>query len=481
MPLKKLLKLTSTYMLGEMLIMAGGFISFPIFTRILTKSEYGTMNLISITLSFAEALSTVGLRHASHRFYPEYAEKGLVQQFYSTTVWNSLRFGVFGTLVVAIVSVACSKLGIFAADIGTPFVVASLLIFVRVLSKITGCLYRVRNQAATYTLFAVTEKYTGMLLSVFFVAYLAKGILGYYWGLLLGEVLTLLVYLVFLIRDFGLPQHMSSPDMLRQMSRYGMPMIISGFAGTILSMGDRYLIGYFLGTEAVAIYSVPYNLCSYITGILVTAFEFAFVPLIMTEWAKPGHGQTDLQLQQVIKMYCLVAIPIVCGVIVLGRDFIGLIASRQYLASTDILPYVIIGEMLKGLLTPFIIGLQFYKKTTVMTRITWCVALLNIVLNFLLIPLIGLLGSALATLLSYLALIGVGAFVSSKLYQVKIPWANIARYFGCSLGMIMAVMGIKGQYPDIGLLLPLLVSIVMYCILLFLLDREIRSKVLRYM
>lgn len=478
MSLKKLLRLTSTYMLGEILIMAGGFISFPIFTRILTKSEYGTMNLISITLSFVEALSTVGLRHASQRFYPEYFEKGLFPQFYATTVKNSLKFGLFGTLVVAIVSTACSKLGLFPADIGSLFAVASLLIFIRILSKISGCLYRIRNQAATYTTFAVAEKYMGMLLAVFFVAYLAKGLFGYYWGLLLGESLTLLVYLVYLLRDFGFPKQTSSPEMFKEMSRYGMPMILSGFAGIILTMGDRYLIGYFLGTESVAIYSVPYNLCSYITGILVTAFEFAFVPLIMTEWAKPGHGQTEVQLQQAIKMYCLVALPIICGVIVLGKEFIGLVASKQYLASTYILPYVIIGEMLKGLLTPFIIGLQFYKKTAVMTKITWCVALLNVVLNLILIPVIGLLGSALATLVSYLVLMGAGAYVSSKLYRVTVPWMNIGRYLACSLGMVLAVILLKNQYPNIGLPLPLLLSVFVFFSLIFLFDREIRTKVL---
>lgn len=480
MSLNKLLKLTSTYMLGEILIMAGGFISFPIFTRILTKGEYGTMNLIAITLSFVEVLSTVGLRHASQRYYPEYSKKGLLPQFYSTTIRNSLKFGLLGTLVVAIVSTTCSKLGLFPADIGSLFAVASILVFIRIISKISGCLYRVCNQAITYTLFAVTEKYAGMLLSVFFVAYLTKGLFGYYWGLLLGESLTLLVYLVYLLRDFGFPKHKSSPAMFRVMSSYGMPMIISGFAGTILSMGDRYLIGYFLGTEAVAIYSVPYNLCSYITGILVTAFEFAFVPLIMTEWAKPGHGQTDLQLQQAIKMYCLIALPIICGVIVLGKEFISVVASTQYLASANILPYVIIGEMIKGLLTPFIIGLQFYKQTVVMTKITWCAALLNIVLNLALIPLIGLLGSALATLISYLFLMGAGAYVSSKFYRVIIPWMSIGRYFGCSLGMILAVSVLKVQYPNTGLLLLIIVSVVLFFSLIFLCDREIRTKVQSY-
>ncbi|MBJ6723683.1 lipopolysaccharide biosynthesis protein [Geomesophilobacter sediminis] len=477
MSLKRLVKMTSTYMMGEVLIMAGGFISFPIFTRILSKSDYGAMNLIAITLSFVEALSTVGLRHASQRFYPEYTERGLFAEFYATIMRNSVKFGLLGTLGTLAVSVFLAKLDLLPAGTSTLFAVASLLIFIRIVSKITGCLFRIRNQARTYTVFAVGEKYLGMLLSVAFVAYLSKGLFGYYWGLLLGEGVTLALYLAFLLREFGLPRRASSAALFKEMSGYGIPMVLSGFAGIILTMGDRYLIGYFLGTEAVAVYSVPYNLCSYITGILITGFEYAFVPLIMTEWARPGHGETDRQVQEAIKMYCLVALPVICGVIALGREFIALIASKQYLVSTDILPYVITGEMLKGLLTPFIIGLQFHKNTVVMTKITWGVAILNILLNLLLIPRLALIGSALATLISYVVLLAAGAYASGRLYRVAVPTMAILRYLGCSLGMSGFLVVAKTRVPAAGLVPLVLGAALVFALLVLLLDREIRSRV----
>lgn len=78
---QKLIKQTSAYMIGESLILIAGFISFPIFTRILSTKDYGMMNLVGISLSLVEAFSSVGLRHGSQRFYDSYLKRGFLIVF----------------------------------------------------------------------------------------------------------------------------------------------------------------------------------------------------------------------------------------------------------------------------------------------------------------------------------------------------------------------------------------------------------------
>lgn len=203
---RRFIKLSSIYLVGEIVIMAAGFLSFPIFARILTKQEYGVMNLISMSISLLGILFSAGLRHSSQRFYSEYEVGNKYQQFYSTTVYTTLFFGIVGTIVAVSISKTLLWLGLLASASSKLLTIASSLVAIRLLTEIIGCLYRVREKAYTYTLFAVLTKYTGMFLSILFVFGYTYGLVGYYSGLILGEVAILAVYSIVLVRDMGIPK-----------------------------------------------------------------------------------------------------------------------------------------------------------------------------------------------------------------------------------------------------------------------------------
>lgn len=460
----------------EILIMAGGFISFPIFTRLLSKEEYGIMNLISISLVLVEALSSVGLRHASQRFYSSYKDEKQLQKFYSTTILSSIAFGVLGTLIIFIISKMLSFWGIISNNVNSIFVVASFLIAIRILTKIIGCLFRVREMAKTYSVFAVLTKYIGMFLSIVFVMGYLYGIYGYFLGLVLGELLVLCVFWMFMVREMGYSGFYFSGDMLKEMVSYGFPMVLAGFAGTILTMGDRYLIGYFMSAEDVALYSVPYNLCSYVANVPIAAFDFAFVPMIMNEWSKKKHGENELhqQVNKVIKMYCIFALPIIFGVSALGERIVVLLASNKYSGASYILPYVLIGEMLKGLFTPLTIGLFFSKKTKVLAKLTGFCAIINIIMNIFLIPVLGLLGAAISTLFCYIILLVVGGSISSTYFKLKMPWYNITRYSICAIIMFFFIRFLDEYYIVNNLPIFILSGIFIFILSILVIDRELR-------
>ena len=320
--IKKLLAHSSIYMTGEILVMAGGLISFPIIARLLSQEAYGMMVIISTTILLAKAVSSGGLHHASLRFYSKYQESNENKNFYSTLIFGSIAFGTAGTLFAFILLKTLSIFYYVSEDIRNILVLALPLILIRIVTHIFGSLYRIREKPGTYVSFSILNKYVGLGLIILFLTLFHLGLFGYYLGLVLGEFAILLAYWYFISRNLEYSFHCFSRPMLREASRYGFPLVFSGLAGTLLASSDRYLIGHFMTKADVAIYSVPYNLCSYLSGILTSGFEFALLPIIMNEWNKGLMDKVHLELQRVIRLYCMAAFPLVAGICALGRQII---------------------------------------------------------------------------------------------------------------------------------------------------------------
>ena len=99
---KKIFKQTSFYLIGEVLVLVGGFISFPIFTRLLSREAYGVMSLIGITLMLSETVFSGGLRHSVQRFYGESRESAQDSIFFTTSF--------IGALILSLLKNICSVL-----------------------------------------------------------------------------------------------------------------------------------------------------------------------------------------------------------------------------------------------------------------------------------------------------------------------------------------------------------------------------------
>jgi len=474
--IKKLLGHTSIYVSSELIITAGGLISFPIITRFLSQEEYGTMTLIGITVAMIESLSCMGLNHSAQRFYWDY-EKNKLSSFVTTLFLGSVFFGITGTLVAVLILNLLGVFDVFQGNIKQLLLVASLLVSVRVTTKAIGAIYRAKEQPFIYSLFAILSKYAGIGLIIFFLAYTLWGIFGYYVGLVVGELAVLAVFLFVFIKQNSIIPANFSPVIMKQTIAYGFPLILSGLTSVLMSGSDRYLIGYFLSLSDVALYSVPYNLCGYLTGILVSGFQFGFIPIIMKEWNRGAIEETHLEIQRVIRLYCCVSFPILPGLAIVGRNLIILLASAKYAQAANILPYIAGASLLSGLCSPLMIGLWFFNKTKTVAWLNLQAAAVNFVLNLVLIPWMGLKGAVVATLFSYAFLLVAGTMKSSALFRIMIPWKSVGLYFICTAIMYAILRVLLENFQEINLSGQVALGIAIYAILIYVFDGKIRNEI----
>ncbi len=466
---QKLIKQSGHYFSGQMLIMLSSFISFPVLTRVLSVSDYGILSLVSTTLALAVALSKLGLPNSVIRFYEEwkaaYGSNGTAR-FCSTLLLGTLATALLVTFLLW----AGAILGSLQEDsdryLLSLLCVSSLLIPCRCIESILLSFLRAEQQSRSCALFGILRRYGGLSMSLFFLVFILRSLYGFYIGLIASEVFVVLLLLKRARGRSSITFASFSMGIFKDVLRYGAPLIAYEFGGLLLSLGDRFVIKHFLGNESVGLYSAAYNLPMYISEAVVCSIGFALTPIYVSIWVNRGAEQTRRFLSSGMKYFVMLAVPMCFGILAISRELLAVLASAKYRAASHVIPYVLVGSLVYGSRHFLIAGLYLHKKTYLMTILLVGIGIANVILNVFLIPLMGIIGAALATLFSYVLLTLLITVFSFKCLRFTLPAATMMRATACSILMFFAVRSISMDNVTMTLIVRVALGVVAYGILL---------------
>jgi O-antigen/teichoic acid export membrane protein len=444
--LKKLWVQTSHYTISSALSALSGTISFPFLTRMLTVGEYGLLSLVSTTLELLVGIGKMGTQHSIVRFHGE-ADTGRgptdLRGFYSTAIWTMAVTGLVGTLLWALVSPHLAAVWFEDSRIPGLFLLTAVLVLMRVLESSLSNLLRAEQRTKALMVYRIASRYVNLGFIVVSLLFVARSLYGFYMALIAAEVLllaALALYVFVALRRPAPSLRRFSPALLRRMAAYGIPMMVGyELAGVILNVGDRYVIEALLGSGPLGLYSAAYNMCDYVRNIFILSIGQAVVPIYMRMWAEEGGAATRAFLGQSLRHYVLLTVPVAAGVSAVGSDLLPFLASDRYSGGTVVLPSVIAGMVFSGATAITGAGLFLHKRAVIIMTLVVAAAALNVGLNLVLIPRIGILGAALATLLSYAALLVVTTAFSQRELKVPLPWSALAKAGLLATGMYLIV------------------------------------------
>jgi O-antigen/teichoic acid export membrane protein len=411
--------------------MASGFISFPIFTRIFSKEQYGLFSLIGVTVSLLTPLSALGANRAVLRFYEKYKQQQSLPIVFSTLL---ISIVIFGGLISFIALAGCKILSFYCVSAKyafLPFGLALIWMIFQNLFNLLNMTYRMEEKIVAYNINGILRKYGGMLIAVCLVL-LFSNLTSYYAGVLIAECLLVVILLFFLfkqIKPFAFIRKMFSKEIFVVFARYGVPLALSAIPIVLFNSGDRYIIAAFMTSKDVAIYSVGYNLCNYAKELIVSPLNLALVPVVFKLWENKKTDELNGLLISTIRYFLMFAIPICFISILVSFDLIVVLASDKYKESAQVVPVVLAGVFLHGLDFPFSVGLHLVRKTGVFLYVMGTAALLNIGLNIFAVPKFGIMGAAYTTLVSYIFYISVFYFISRRHYKVQLPCKGVIHHF----------------------------------------------------
>jgi O-antigen/teichoic acid export membrane protein len=446
-PIKRLLVHSSHYGLTSLLTMIAGLVSFPVLTRLFSVADYGTMSLVAATLTVAVAVGKFGVQHSTLRYHSEIdAGKSpyTMGQLYSTTFIGMAATSILVMLALTIFAQVAPARWLGDLRLRHLFAIVSLVIVIQVLESAVVNVLRAEQRTSALMKYQVIKKYFGLGLMLVVVLVISRTLTAFYFAQVATETLAFIALAAWMFRRSERPPprlaEFSRP-LYRELLAFGIPMMIGyELSGLILSIGDRYVIDGLVGEEPLGLYAAAYNLCQYVQALVMASLAQAVMPMYLQMYAREGVAATTAFIDRSLRTYAIFGVPIVAGVAAVGPELLPSLASEKYAGAAIILPWVIGGMVVDGANSMVGAGLFIHRKTRTIMTIVVCSAALNIALNLILVPRIGILGSAIATLVCYSASALTMALVGRSLLPVALPWRTIGLTALASVAMYFAII-----------------------------------------
>ena len=395
------------------------FLMVRFYTGYLTPAEYGTADLITQTANLLIPLVSLDITDAVFRFAAE--RRGGRTEAFSVGL-RVITLGSAGLLLVIALLQGIPAVRAYGFLLAS-FVIASCY------HALCAHFVRARGNTALFAAqgFFNTALFIG--LNVLFLAVFHWGIRGYVLSTTVANLITtgLLVFRARLWRYAGLAPRRG---LRRQMLRYCIPLIPTAVFWWIMGVSDRYMVKWFLGSDANGIYAVAYKIPTILT-ILATVF--------MDAWQLSAIAESDGDRQAHLRFYgriwdAFASAVFLCagGIIALSPLLIRLLAEKAYYSAWQYIPVLTL-SMAAAAFSNFMGSVYVVTKQSKASFWTSLVgAGSNIVLNLWLIPQIGLQGAA-ATFLSCLAVFLIRLVNARQLLPVPLSGRKLALGVGILL------------------------------------------------
>jgi len=436
--LRTLYRRSTYFMGGRVLLLLLGFISFPVFTRVFSVADYGLISIINLTIIFLTSGAKLGLQFSAQRFYHE----GETQSATQLTRYTSTL--IVGTSLISAIACCGLTVGVFLVPdslLSTPVKKALMaglaLIVVRNARTLITNLMSVRGDVISFNVLEVSSRAVSIGLILLALFLWRKSVAVFFLATTAGEAICLLAALPILVRRRLLSLTAFDSHLLRVFLAFGVPLMWTEIVWGILDSGDRYVVQFLMGSAAVGHYSAAYNLCKYIQDVMLAPVSMALFPMVMTIWTEKGKNDTEQFLSRTLDHFVLAGIGVLAATVLTAQDAIVILASAKYREAYALMPVILAGLVIGATESFFKAGLMIAKDSSSILKTTVIAAVVNLGINFVLIPFLGLQGAAIATLISYVVYVAMLARASAKHLHLKLRMATVKYVMAGALTVLL--------------------------------------------
>lgn len=401
---KKLASNTFIFAIGTFSSKLLVFIMLPLYTRVLSNSEYGELDLIVQACNILIPIMSVGILNAIIRF-------GLDN---STNAKNVFSIGLVTTFLGFVGLLILTPILKRIYFISEYIIYVYLFILMSSLHSLCSNFIRTQEYIKLYAFDGVLRTVLTIAFNLIFLVEFEYGIAGYLLATILSDLISAVVLFIAakLYKYVGLSyiDKITFKDMLK----YSIPLIPTTVSTWIISMSDRYILSYILGSGANGLYAIAYKVPTIITivaGIFMDAWQIS----AMDEYQKGDKGAF---FSKVLKVYSSL---LFCGasvIITFTKLIIKLLASVKFYSAWEYIPVLVIAIVFASLANFIGSIYMMHKKSEYIFTTTAVGAIINIILNLFLIPKYGIQGAAIATLISYIGMFLIRAINSRNFMTI---------------------------------------------------------------
>lgn len=299
---------------------------------------------------------------------------------------------------------------------------------------------KAKDQIKLYTVDSLLSTVSLLIFTLIFIVVFRMGITGYMLSIVFSDALSIMFLIFFgqMGKDFNLQSN--DPSLRREMIRYSIPLIPTTVLWWIVSSSDLFMVSAFLGDEINGAYSIAYkipNLIAFAAVIFYRAWQISAI----TEFGTPD---SRIYYTNVFDAYVSLMFLGSAGIMLFLELFTKLLTAEAYWDSFRMAPFLVVAILMQSFCNFFS---SFYNASGKNRRSLYTSAVaagVNICLNLILIPIVGVQGAAFATFAAYFACFVIRLFDTQAIAKYEIKWNKLGLNICLLLFMAIVILADAG-------------------------------------
>lgn len=419
------------YTASNFFVKSISFITTPIFTRILTKSEVGIFSVSTTWISILTVILSFNLYDTVILARYDYKDEKQYREYLSTI---TILGTVVGTIFYLVVILFFQEFAVSITEM--PLYAIHLVLIYVIVSPCTSIMlakYRTEMQYSKTVAISMLTALSSAIISVVLVLLWEDKLKGRFVGTYVPGILinvTLLALLVLKGKSFKI-------SYCKYALSIGLPLIVHYLSGTLMGFSDRIMIQKMCGNEEAAVYTIAYT-CAVFVDIMRNSLNSAWDPWV---FERLNNKKTD-DINSYTKYYLGFFVVLCTFIMLLAPELLLAFGGKGYLDAKYVVPPVVVGYIFCMVYSLFSCLERYAKQQKKFAMITLICAVVNIVLNYALIPVFGYIAAAYTTMVSYV--------LSSTLHYLNAKEIGLAVIY--DLRMILKMLTISVGVASVTLI-----------------------------
>lgn len=418
--INKYLSASYFYLVGNMFNSGMAFLTVPIFTRLLSTSDYGIMNTYTSWVGIMTIIIGLNFPMGIRAAFSDYRED--MNNFISSiTTLSIIIAAVYAILILSLCSL--NKYNCF------------LILLCLIQSFFMGILQNysmylmMKIEYKKRTFLMIVPNLLINFLSIIMIIYIINENL--YIGKILVSVIVNTILGLIVIKKIYKKGHVYiSVIYWKYILLISVPLVLHALSLIILSQVDRIMLSSISGPSQAGIYSLIYNY-SMLASVVIYSANSVWIPW----FTKRMDAKEYEKINKYCSKYIVLISTVIFVIIFISPEVLVLMAPKEYWSGKYIVPLIVLSSYLIFMHTIYVNVEHYYKKTKMIALNTLISAVLNIVLNLILIPIYGIYAAACTTLLSYFTSLVLHYFTAKSINNKIVP----IKQMYCPL-LVLAIM-----------------------------------------
>lgn len=433
------------------------FLLLPLYTSILTTEEYGIYDLILTITTFALPFITLLMEESMFRFLIDCKDDNQKKNVISQTMLYTLVSTTFFIIIALIVN----------KFFKIPYLWISLIyIASSIISGLRNALVRGLGKIKLYTLINFVSSLLNIILNIVFIALLRYGI----YGLLLAGIISSVVSSTIIFVILKMHKYFSvknyDKNLMKKMIKYSIPLVPNSLSWVVVNLSDRLVISGVIGASANGIYAMSYKF----PNLMNTIYSFFYTAWTESSAKAINDNENEDFFNNIYKILTNAMFSVSLGIIVCMPIIFNLFIKADYVEAYKYIPILVIAMYFNNMSGYYGGIFTGYKDTKIMGITTIIGAIINLVIDILLIKFIGIYAAAISTLISCMVIYYYRKSKAKK--YIKLQKVDL------KVGCVILIITLFLYYNNNNLILKL-INLLIVIIFAFISNRKIIDEILK--